>query len=55
MADEIERVERIILLNHAVEIVKAYGNNLNANLENVPEDLQAIYDKIVELADLQNP
>ena len=55
MANQVERVERIILLNHAIEIVKAYGNNLNSNLENVPEDLQAIYDKIVKLADVENP
>ena len=51
MAGELEKVERIILLNHAIEIIKAYGNNPNSNLENVPKHLQALYDKIAELAD----
>jgi len=55
VADQVERVERIILLNHAIEIIKAYGNNLNVTLESVPQNLQAIYDKIVELADVENP
>lgn len=54
MADQVEKVERIILLNHVIEIIKAYGNNPNSSLESVPKDLQAIYDKIVELADVKN-
>jgi hypothetical protein len=49
-----DQVERIILLNHAIEIIKAYGNNPNSNLDNVPKDLQSIYNKIVELADTEN-
>jgi hypothetical protein len=54
VADQVEKVERIILLNHAIEIIKAYGNNPNSNLESAPKELQAIYDKIVELADVKN-
>jgi hypothetical protein len=49
-----DQVERIILLNHAIEIIKAYGNNPNSNLDNVPKDLQSIYNKIVELAEAES-
>ena len=49
-----DQVERIILLNHAIEIIKAYGNNPSSNLQNVPNELQGIYSKIVELADAKN-